>query len=216
MVVVISTCESYRRGGGRVAVRLELRPRGRQSRGTTRAHKLLVHVPAALWKCWDPSYWWTYQRHCEMLGLEILVGVPAALSERWAQRVRRQSGHLRWQPTRELVGRVTVVVSGNPAVFFNTAGTPVQVSKELYMVSARLVLRPAWLDFVFALFPLLPLLFFPRRFCSSARSLPPIASGVSFTSAFLGRLFVVANMGQFSTSTTWTMARHVDARRRWV
>ena len=52
-------------------------------------------------------------------------------------------------------------MSGNPAVFFNTAGTSVQVSKELYMVSAWLVLRPAWLDFVFALFsftpsPLLP------------------------------------------------------------
>ena len=46
-------------------------------------------------------------------------------------------------------------------------------------------------------------------FRSSARSMPPLASGVSFTSAYLGRLFVDA-----STSTTWTMARRVDAWRR--
>ena len=31
-----------------------------------------------------------------MLGPEILVCVPAALCERWAQRVRHKSGHLRW------------------------------------------------------------------------------------------------------------------------
>ena len=63
-MVVLSTRQNQRRGCGRVAVRLELRPRVRLSRVTTRAHKLLVHVPAALWKCWDPSYWWTYQRRC--------------------------------------------------------------------------------------------------------------------------------------------------------
>ena len=72
------------------------KPRERQSRGTTREHELLVHVPAALRECWDPCYWCTYQRHCGILGPEILVNVPAALCERWAQRVRHKSGHLRW------------------------------------------------------------------------------------------------------------------------
>ena len=88
-------------------------PRGRQSRGTTRAHKLRVHVPAALCECWDPSYWWTYQRHCGMLGPKILVFVPAALCERWAQGFDARAGTSAGQPTRELVGRGTVVVSGN-------------------------------------------------------------------------------------------------------
>ena len=41
VLVVLLTCES--------------RPRERQSRGTTRAHKLLVHVPAALCGCWGPE-----------------------------------------------------------------------------------------------------------------------------------------------------------------
>ena len=48
------------------------------------------------------------------------------------------------------MGRATVVVSGNPVVFFNAAGAPEQVSQELYMVSACLVLSPAWHDFVCA------------------------------------------------------------------
>ena len=107
------------------------------------------------------------------------------------------------------MGRVTVCVSGNPVVFFNTAGTPEQVSKELYMVSAWLVLRPAWLDFVFARFSFTPSPFLPSSLlflCS--------LSGVSFTSACLGRLFVGTYIGRFPTSTTWTMARRVDARRR--
>ena len=145
----------------------------------------------------------------------VLVDVPAALCERWAQGVRHKErapplGNQpeNWWAERRSLCQVT------PRYFFNTAGTPEQVSKELYLVSAWLVLRPAWLDFVFALSPLLPLLFFPRRLCSSARSLPPIASGVSFTSAYWGRLFVDANMGRFSSSTTWAMARRVDARRR--
>ena len=119
----------------------EFPPQGRQSRGTTRERNLLVHVPAALWECWDQCYWWTYQRHCGVLGPEILVDVPAALCKRWAQGVRRNSGPA-GQPTRELVGRVTVFVSGNPAVFFNKAGTSELASKEFYMVSAWLVLRP--------------------------------------------------------------------------
>ena len=63
-------------------------------------------------------YWCTYHRHCEMLGPEILVFVPAALCERLAQRFDARAGTSAGQPTQELVGRVTVVVSGNPAVFF--------------------------------------------------------------------------------------------------
>ena len=85
-------------------------------------------------------------------------------------------------------------------------------------MSACLVLPQAWLDFdcavsevvtAIALFFLLPLLSSRLAFRSSARSMPPLASGVSFTSAYLGRLFVDA-----STSTARTMARCVDARRR--
>ena len=202
----------------------ELKPRGRQSRGTTRAHKLLVHVPAALCGCWDPSYWWTYQRHCGMLGPEILVDVPAALCERWAQGVSTQErAPPAGQPTRELVGRVTVFVSGNPVVFFNAAAALEQVTQELYLVSAFLVLPQACLTSTVPCsrsFLLSPYFFYSLSFSSlvafrsSARSLPPIASGVSFTSAYLGRLFVDANMGRVSTSTTQTMARCVDARRR--
>ena len=103
-----------------------------------------------------------------MLGPEILVDVPAASCERWAQGFDTRAGTSAGQPTRELAGRVTVFVSGNPAVFFNTAGTPEQVSQELCMVSACM----AWLDFdcavsevvaSIALLFLLPLLFFSPR-----------------------------------------------------
>ena len=83
------------------------------------------------------------------------------------------------------------------------------------MVSACM----AWLDFdcavsevvaSIALFIFYSLSFSSLlAFRSSARSMPPLASGVSFTSAYLGRLFVDA-----STSTTRTVARCVDARRR--
>ena len=73
--------------------------------------------------------------------------VPAALCEPWAQGYDARAGNSAGQPNRELVGRATVVVSGNPVVFFNAAGAPEQVSQELDMVSACLVLSPAWLDF---------------------------------------------------------------------
>ena len=56
-----------------------------------------MHVTAALWKCWDPSYWWTYQRRCVNAGAK---GFDA------------RAGTSAGQPTRELVGRETVVVSG--------------------------------------------------------------------------------------------------------
>ena len=44
-----------------------------------------------------------------MLGPEILVDVPAALCERWAQGFDSRAGTSAGQPYRELVGRVTVV-----------------------------------------------------------------------------------------------------------
>ena len=86
---------------------------------------------AAESRCWAPRHWWTYQRRCVNAG-------PKGFDAR--------AGTSAGQPTRELVDRVTVFVSGNPAVFFNTAGTSEQVLKEFYMVLAWLVLRPGWLD----------------------------------------------------------------------
>ena len=62
------------------------KPRGRQSRGATREHELLVHVPAALWECWDPCYWWTYQRrrvNAGPKGFDTRAGTP-----RWATNPR--------------------------------------------------------------------------------------------------------------------------------
>ena len=93
----------------------ELPPRGRQSRSTTREHKLLVHV-------------------------------PAALCERWAQGVRRKSGHRPQgnQPENWWAERRSFV-SGNPVVFFNAAGALEQVTQERYMVSACLVFPQACL-----------------------------------------------------------------------
>ena len=137
------------RGGRALNVR-ELSPRGRQSRGTTRAHKLLVHVPAALCGCWDPSYWWTYQRHCGMLGPEILVFVPAALCERWAQGFEARAGTPRRATNPKTGGRRPEERSSSqvtPQLFFNTAGAFKPVSLELYTVSAHVVRRPAWFDF---------------------------------------------------------------------
>ena len=119
------------RGGRALNVR-ELRPRGRQSRGTTRAHKLLVHVPAALCGCWDPSYWWTYQRHCGMLGPAILVFVPAALCERWAQGVRSKSGHPPQGDQPEdwrAPSQRTAIKSGITAAIFLTRQVPSSLSR---------------------------------------------------------------------------------------
>ena len=33
----------------------------------------LVDVPAALWECGGPSYWWTYQQHCGNAGAVVFV-----------------------------------------------------------------------------------------------------------------------------------------------
>ena len=78
-------------------------------------------------------------------------------------------------------------VSGNPVVFFNAAGAL------------------EWLDFdcaVSEVVTAIALFFYSLSFSSlvafrsSARSLPPIASGVSLTSTYLSRLFVVVKMGR--------------------
>ena len=162
---------------------------------------LLVDVPAALWECWAPRHWWTYQRRRVNAG-------PKGFDTR--------AGTSAGQPTRELVGGETVVCVRYPrGIFFNAASAHEQVSQELYMVSACM----AWLDFDCAVSEVVAsvaLLFFYSlsfssllAFRSSARSMSLLASGVSFTSAYLGRLLVEA-----STSITRTMARCVDARRR--
>ena len=151
VVVVLSTWESSRRGGGIVAVRLESTSfwctyqRHCGNAGT----RVTGERTSGIVECWAPRYWWTYQRRCVNAG-------PKGFDAR--------AGTSAGQPTRELVGRVTVFVSGNPAVFFNTAGTPEQVSKEFYMVSAWLVLRPVWLDFDFDLFSFTPSPFLPSSF----------------------------------------------------
>ena len=50
-------------------------------------------------ECWAPRYWFE----------------PAALCERWAQGVRRKSGHLRWATNPRTGGPSN---GGNPVGFF--------------------------------------------------------------------------------------------------
>ena len=84
-------------------------------------------------ECWAPRYWWTYQRRC------VNAGLRGSTQER-APPLGNQPENW-WAERRSFV-------SGNPMVFFfNAAGAPEQVSKELYMVSGSLVFSPAWLDF---------------------------------------------------------------------
>ena len=66
---------------GRALDAQELTPRGRQSRGTTRAHKLLVYESAALWTRVTGV---RASGIMEILGPELLVHVPVAFCERWA------------------------------------------------------------------------------------------------------------------------------------
>ena len=91
----------------------ELTPQGRQSRGTTR-----VNAAGAAESRYDSSAQVTGGRTSgivRMLGHEILVFVPTALCERWAQGVRRKSGHLRWATNPRTggprVGRLCQVIS---------------------------------------------------------------------------------------------------------
>ena len=121
------------RGGRALNVR-ELSPRGRQSRGTTRAHKPLAHTPAALCGCWDPRYWCSYQRRC------VNAGPKASKQERAPPQGDQPED---WRAP----SRRTVIKSGNTTAVFNTAGAFKPVSLELYTVSAHVVRRPAWFDF---------------------------------------------------------------------
>ena len=75
MVVVLSTWESSRRGGGRVAVRLE-----------------------------STSHWCTYQRHCGNAGTRITGVRTSGVVGTRGPRVRRKSGHLRWATNRRTGG----------------------------------------------------------------------------------------------------------------
>ena len=121
MVLVLSTWESSRRGAGRVAVRLE-----------------------------RTSFRCMYQRHCGNAGARITGGrtsgivkcCPRGSTQERAPPLGNQPENW-WAEWRSFV-------SGIPVVFFNAAGALEQVSQELYTVSAWLVLRLAWLDFVLA------------------------------------------------------------------
>ena len=153
-----------------------------------------------------------------MLGPKLLVFAPTALCERWAQGVRSTSGHPPRRATNPKTGgrrpeeRSSSQVT--PQLFFNTAFAFKPVSLELYTVSAHVVRRPAWFDFACAVSEVVASL---ALSCSYSLSLSiSIGSSISFTSAYLGRFFVVVKESFFypSTSTTWRMARRVDARRR--
>ena len=142
---------------------------------------LLVDVPAGIVGMLGQCYWWTYQRHCGMLGPGILVDVPAVLCEHWAQRFDTRGDTSPGQPTRELVGRETVFVSGNPVVFFNAAGALEQFTQELYTVSARMGIRPSWFALGFVLFSFTPSPFlfsslFVPLLALCRRSVPAISS----------------------------------------
>ena len=72
-----------------------------------------------------------------MLGPELLVYVPASLSERWAQGVRLKSGLLRWATNKRTAGQSDGrLCQVSPVVFFNAVGALEQVSQELHTVSA--------------------------------------------------------------------------------
>ena len=170
--------------------------------------ELLVHVPAALWECWDPSYWCSYQRRCVNAG-------PKGSTQEWAAPAGR--------PTRRLAGAVrrTVLTSGNPAVIFLTRQVPSSTSRwSLYTVSAHVARRPAWFDFdcavsevvaTIALLFLPPLLVFSRRFSFLCSLTAAHRFRRIFHFGIFGRQNMDANMGRFSTSTTRTVARCVDA-----
>ena len=164
------------------------------------------------------------QRHCEMLGPEILVFAPAALCERLAQGVPRKSRHLRWTTNPRTGGPRDGRLGQVPPWYFLTRVVPPNRSHRSSTWCRRIWHYPgvACLRLCsvrgrcyFRLLFFYSLSFSSLlAFRSSAPSMSRLASGVSFTSAHLGRLFVGTYMGRFSTSTTWTMARRVDARRR--
>ena len=80
-----------------------------------------------------------------MLGPELLVDVPAALCERWAQGFEARAGTPRRATNPKTGGRGPEERSSSqvtPELFFNTAGAFKPVSLELYTVSAHVVRQP--------------------------------------------------------------------------
>ena len=120
------------------------------------------------------SYWCTYQRHCGNAGTpEILVFVPAALCECWAQRLTQERARpLGNQPENWWAERRSFA-SGNRVVFFLRGWyARAGLTGALHGVGV-FGTTPAWLDFdcavsevvaTFAYYFLLPLLFFSPRF----------------------------------------------------
>ena len=88
------------------------------------------------------SHWCTYQRHCGNAGTSVTGGRTSGIVECWAPRYWTYQRHC------EMLGPRVRHKSG--WYFLTLLVPPEQVSLELYMVSACLVLRPAWLDFDFA------------------------------------------------------------------
>ena len=117
MVVVLSTWESSRRGGGRVAVRLE----GTsywctyQRRCGNAGTRVTGGRTSGIVECWAPRYWCTYQRCCVNAG-------PKGSTQERAPPLGNQPEN--WAERRSFV-------SGIPVVFFNAAGASKQVSQEI-------------------------------------------------------------------------------------
>ena len=93
-------------------------------------------------------------------------------------------------------------------VFFNASGALEQITQELYTVSASdWNFEHRGLTLASSYFLLLPLLFFSRRFsflCS-------LSAAARFR-RFLSLRHIWADYS-WTPTTTWTMARRVDARR---
>ena len=123
-----------------------------------------MHVPAALWNA-GPRDTGGRTSGCGMLCPEILVDAPAALCERWAQGVRRKSGHLRWATNPRTGGpsdgRLCQVT---PRYFLTRLVPPSRSQRSSTWCRRGLVLRPVWLDFDFALFSFTPSPFLPSSF----------------------------------------------------
>ena len=132
-MVMLSTWESSRRGGGGVAVRLESTSywctyqRYCGNAGTT----VTGGGTSGIVECWAPSYRWTYQRCCVNTG-------PKGSTQERAPPLGNQPENW-WAERRSFV-------SGIPVVFFNAAGALEQVSQELCTMSACLVSTTAWPD----------------------------------------------------------------------
>ena len=77
VVVVLSTWESSRRGGGRVAVRLE-----------------------------STSYWCTYQRHCGNAGTQVTGGRTSGIVGMLGPETLQERAPPAGRPTRRLAGAV--------------------------------------------------------------------------------------------------------------